>query len=223
MTMTKEQRIDAAVAVVTEQAERALQGEDSFSSRDGYTEAYQVATRLVEQGVITHQGLDSTGWQQKEAARQSVNGKAKRLLDEAVGQGRILRFSSRDKAVESGVVAGRSAVERGARRRPRGAAPHTNAVSDSPLARSSAEARALAIVASIFCRLRTMPASPSRRRTSRAPNRATSSIRNPANACRNAGRFRRIVSHESPDWNPSRQSRSNRPSSSTTGRPHSSS
>ena len=45
-----------------------------------------------------------------------------------------------------------------------------------------------------------------RRRARRT--RATRSGSKPANASRNAGRLRRIVSHERPDWNPSRQSRS---------------
>ena len=38
-----------------------------------------------------------------------------------------------------------------------------------------------------------------------------------------APRLRRMVSHDSPDWNPSRQSRSSRAASSVIGRPHSSS
>ena len=111
---------------------------------------------------------------------------------------------------------------RGARRRPCGRKPHTTAAKP-PSERSSAAARAFAIVASIFWRLRTMPASASSRRTSRAPNPATASIEKSANAARNAGRLRRMVSQESPDWNPSRHSRSNSASSATTGRPHSSS
>ena len=44
-----------------------------------------------------------------------------------------------------------------------------------------------------------------------------------ANACRNASRLRRIVSHERPDWNPSRQIFSNSRRSSVTGKPHSAS
>ena len=40
-------------------------------------------------------------------------------------------------------------------------------------------------------------------------------------ATRKAGRLRRIVAHDSPDWNASSDSRSNRPRSSRTGIPHS--
>jgi len=50
------------------------------------------------------------------------------------------------------------------------------------------------------------------------PNRATCSGSKFANAARKASRLRKIVSQESPDWNP-RASRSSRPGSSTTGRP----
>jgi hypothetical protein len=54
---------------------------------------------------------------------------------------------------------------------------------------------ALAIVASIFARLRTMPASASRRSTSASPKRATASGSKFANAARKFSRLRRIVSH----------------------------
>jgi hypothetical protein len=81
----------------------------------------------------------------------------------------------------------------------------------------------LAIVASILARLRTIPASAIRRSASRGPKRATAAISKPANAARNASRLRRIVSHESPDWNASRQSFSYSASASRTGLPHSSS
>jgi hypothetical protein len=56
-----------------------------------------------------------------------------------------------------------------------------------------------------------------------SPNSATRSGSKPANAARKFSRLRRIVSHESPDWKPSRQKRSYSPRSSTTGQPHSSS
>ena len=67
---------------------------------------------------------------------------------------------------------------------------------------------ALAIAASIFARLRTIPASAISRATSSSPNAATRAGSKPAKAARNASRLRRIVSHESPDWNASRHSRS---------------
>ena len=68
-----------------------------------------------------------------------------------------------------------------------------------------------------------MPASFKSRVTSRARNAATSSIAKFANAARNAGRLRRIVIHDSPDWKPSRQIFSNSRRSSVTGKPHSAS
>src|SRR5262249_34160643 len=51
--------------------------------------------------------------------------------------------------------------------------------------------------------------------------RATALKSKPANARRNASRLRRMVSHERPDWKPSRLSFSNRRTSSATGNPHS--
>ena len=127
------------------------------------------------------------------------------------------RFSSFASAVDSGVFAGISAELRG-RGRGGGANDHSSAASPSGW---SAAARALATAASILDRLRTIPWSASSRSTSAGPNAATASMANPANAARNASRFRRIVSHDSPDWNASRVSRSNSPSSVRTGRPHS--
>ena len=59
-------------------------------------------------------------------------------------------------------------------------------------------------VAAILARLRTMPASAISRASSSASNAATASIEKPAKAARNAGRLRRIVIHDSPDWNASR-------------------
>jgi len=52
---------------------------------------------------------------------------------------------------------------------------------------------------------------------------ATTSGSNPPNASRNAGRLRRIVAHDSPDWNASSVSRSYTAASPWTGIPHSSS
>ena len=82
-------------------------------------------------------------------------------------------------------------------------------------------ARALVIVASTLARLRTMPASAISRSTSASPNPATASGSNPANASRKAGRLRRIVAQDRPDWKASSESRSNSPRSSRTGMPHS--
>jgi len=64
--------------------------------------------------------------------------------------------------------------------------------------RSSKYARAFEIVDRIFARLRTMPASASRRRSSRALKRATRSGSNPAKAARYAARLPRIVDHDRP-------------------------
>jgi GMP synthase (glutamine-hydrolysing) A subunit len=141
-------------------------------------------------------------------------------IREQVGGGRVICGLSG--GVDSGVVAGTSAKLAGAGRSG-GRWASTSSGNDVPLSRSSSTARAFAIVASIFWRLRTMPASPSSRSTSAGPNAATSSGSKPAKALRKASRLRRIVSHERPDWNPSRLTRSYRPRSSSTGRPHSSS
>ncbi len=100
---------------------------------------------------------------------------------------------------------------------------HSRVASEPPDAWSASVARALAIVASILARLRTIPASPSSLVTSSEPKAATAAGTKPWNAARNASRLRRIVSHDSPAWNPSRQSFSKMRPSSVTGRPHSSS
>ncbi len=56
-----------------------------------------------------------------------------------------------------------------------------------------------------------------------SPYVATTSGSKAANAARKFSRLRRMVSHESPAWNPSRHSFSNSRWSSWTGWPHSSS
>ena len=77
------------------------------------------------------------------------------------------------------------------------------------------------IAASILARLRTMPASAISRARSASSYAATRSASKPSNAARNAGRLRRIVRHESPDWNASSVSRSKYAVSPSTGTPHS--
>jgi hypothetical protein len=77
------------------------------------------------------------------------------------------------------------------------------------------------MVASIFMRLRTIPASPRSRSASASVNAATFAIVKPANAFRKASRLRRITSQDRPDWKASRLTRSNRASSPRIGRPHS--
>src|SRR5438105_2182310 len=76
-----------------------------------------------------------------------------------------------------------------------------------PNSEANATARcALLMVDRIFPPCRTIPASSSSRATSDSPNEATTSKSKPAKAARKFGRFRRIVSHDKPDWNPSRHS-----------------
>jgi hypothetical protein len=86
---------------------------------------------------------------------------------------------------------------------------------------SSSAALAFAITALTFARFRTMPASDSRRCSSAGPNAATAAMSKPAKAVRKFSRFRKIVSHDSPDWKASRLSRSKITLSPWTGRPHS--
>ena len=131
------------------------------------------------------------------------------------------RRSSRAIAVDSAVVAGTSANERG-RGRPAGSGAKDHSSADSPSG-SSSVARALAIAASTLARLRTMPRSASSRCTSAGPKAATRAGTKPAKPARKASRLRRIVSQDSPDWNASRHSFSNSGTSSRCGTPHSSS
>ena len=127
------------------------------------------------------------------------------------------RLSSLASAVDSAVTAGTSPIRRGTVPRI-GWNDHSSALRPSG---SSAATRALATVAVILARLRTMPASAISRSTSRSPKRATAWIENPSNAARNASRLRRMVSQDRPDWNASSVSRSNIASSPRLGRPHS--
>ena len=87
----------------------------------------------------------------------------------------------------------------------------------------SATARALAIVASILARLRTIPVSPISRCTSASVKRATFSMSNPEKALRKFSRLRRIVNHDRPLWKASRLIRSNSATGPRNGRPHSAS
>jgi hypothetical protein len=127
-------------------------------------------------------------------------------------------FSALAIAVDSGVNAGTEAKPTGRAGLGGGANDHSSFARPSG---SSAAARAFAIAASIFARLRTMPTSASRRVCSASPYVATRSMSNPSNAARNASRLRRMVNHDSPDWNASSVIFSKRRLSSRTGRPHS--
>lgn len=90
--LTKEEKVDAAVAIVADHAQAALDGEEQANE---YVEAYAVATHLEERGVLARQVTDRQS-SNVDRARKRLDGQAKRLLDEAVAQGRILAFSSRD-------------------------------------------------------------------------------------------------------------------------------
>ena len=79
----------------------------------------------------------------------------------------------------------------------------------------------MVIVASTLARLRTIAASASSRARSASPYAATASGSNAAKAARNPSRLRRIVNHDSPDWNASSVMRSKIATSPWTGRPHS--
>src|SRR5688500_12977975 len=109
-----------------------------------------------------------------------------------------LRLSSLASAFDSALEDGTSPSRRGAGlrgdrwdqiRRPK----------EPPPRWSSSAARAFWIVAVIFARLRTTPASDSRRLTSRAATGATAALSKPAKADLKPRRLRRSVSHESPD------------------------
>jgi hypothetical protein len=129
------------------------------------------------------------------------------------------RFSSALSALDAGVVGGTSASVRGAAA---GSPAYFQTSAVSPPGRARA-ARALTITALTFARFRTMPGSAISRATSASPKAATAAASKPAKAARKFSRLRRIVSQDSPDWKPSRHSRSKIAVSPRTGRPHSSS
>lgn len=122
-------------------------------------------------------------------------------------------------AADSGIELGTSSVVRGCGVVP-GRKDHTKSARP-PSCRRSSVARALAIVAAIFARLRMMLASCVRRATSRSSKRATTSGSKPAKARRKFSRRRRISAQDRPAWKASRLSLSNMPRSSRTGTPHS--
>src|SRR5665647_2001170 len=130
-------------------------------------------------------------------------------------------LSARASATDSGDWVGTSAQVASRAARGAGACDQTRSVRVRPASHRPSTARALAMVASILARLRTMPASASRRATSSSANRPTASGSKPANAARKAGRLRRMVIHARPDWNASRQNRSSSSVSPRTGTPHS--
>src|SRR6266511_4537295 len=98
---------------------------------------------------------------------------------------------------------------------------HRYSESGPTSARIASTVRALAIVASIFARFRTMPGSRINRSIFPPSNRATLAGSNPASACRYPSRLFRMVCHDSPACAPSSVSISNRWRSSRLGVPHS--
>jgi hypothetical protein len=97
MGLTKEEKIDAAVAVIQENAQAALdRGPDEVGRGSEYTEAYVVATVLEERGVLVRE--DAVGFAGKDRSDKRLHGQARRLLDEEARKpdARILRFSSHD-------------------------------------------------------------------------------------------------------------------------------
>ncbi|CKT25517.1 Uncharacterised protein [Mycobacterium tuberculosis] len=79
------------------------------------------------------------------------------------------------------------------------------------------------MVASIFERERTMPASCMSRSMSASVNLTIFSGTKPLKALRNASRLRRMVSHDRPAWKPSSMSFSHSARLSCSGTPHSAS
>jgi hypothetical protein len=120
-------------------------------------------------------------------------------------------------AFDSSVMAGTSAIVFG---RLCLAGENDHSRSSSGMS-NSAMALAFVIAARIFAPLRTIEASCISRSTSPSPNSATFSGSKSRNTRRNAGRLRRIVIHDSPDWNDSRHSRSYSASRPWSGTPHS--
>src|ERR1035438_3486008 len=113
------------------------------------------------------------------------------------------RRSSRDRFLEADVQEGMSAVLAGpvlagaSWPAPAEASAYCQTSAASPPG-SACAAPALRIAASIFARLRTMPASPSSLATSAGPNADTAAMSNPQNAARKFSRLRRMVSQDRP-------------------------
>lgn len=93
--MPDQNLVDRAVAVVQQRTAEAAQ-DSSNDVLSIYIEAYHVSTILTEEGVLTHPDQSSTQPSVKDRVRTSLDAKAKRLLDAAAKEGRLLRFSSHD-------------------------------------------------------------------------------------------------------------------------------
>jgi hypothetical protein len=96
--LTKQEKIDAAVAVVQARAAEALAGDPSDVAGRGreYVEPHAIAIELVEQDVLVQE--EYPGYSGKDRSRKRLEGQVKRLLDEEARKpdARILRFSSVD-------------------------------------------------------------------------------------------------------------------------------
>ena len=143
--------------------------------------------------VVVH---EAHGLHEGVGGRRADEGPA--ALLEVLAEARSTRASSASSA-------GAGQVRRFGRSVARGSKDQKKRGERALLPASSRARRALLIVDSILPRWRTIPASFSRRATSRAPKRATASTSNPRKAARKLSRLRRMVSQLRPAWKPSRQ------------------
>lgn len=88
-----ETKIAAAVAVVERNAARALAADRDLHMRD-YIEAYAVAAVLTTEGILERPATTTTSHVERDAIDKRLTGQAKRLLEEAADQGRIVRWST---------------------------------------------------------------------------------------------------------------------------------
>lgn len=93
--LTKQQKMDAAVAIVQHRAAIELEAEPSGLLHE-YIDPWTIATELERQGVLVRE--DGPGWRAQDKAIKRLEGQARRLLDEEARKpdARILRFSSAD-------------------------------------------------------------------------------------------------------------------------------
>jgi hypothetical protein len=93
-TITKQDKIDAAVSIVQEHAQAVM---DGTSQSTEYMPGYAVAGMLEDRGVLVREPKPGD-YNASEKARLRVENQAKRLLDEEAAKpdARILRFSSVD-------------------------------------------------------------------------------------------------------------------------------
>ena len=99
-TQTTNDLQEAAVAVVLEEAAKAMEAREQRSYSDGFTEVYKVASVLVDRGLLDDWS-NEVGHASKDRARVSAEAKVRRLLvKEAESDSpRILRFTRDDGAI----------------------------------------------------------------------------------------------------------------------------